>query len=147
MRGLVCQTVAYADTDAGGIMYHGRYIELAERSRLRWMQDASCSLEAVAREYDVLLAVHKLEARFDRPARLEDELIAMTTLHSAGPARSCWRTEIRRGPDCLATINADVVAVSASGKTLTRIPDDLLRVLSSQTGCCVSTAAGNPLNY
>lgn len=24
--------IAYADTDAGGIVYHGRYIEIAERA-------------------------------------------------------------------------------------------------------------------
>ena len=26
--------IAYADTDAGGIAYHGRYIEIAERARM-----------------------------------------------------------------------------------------------------------------
>lgn len=144
MSGLVRQTVAYADTDAGGVMYHGRYIELAERSRLRWMLDASYSLDAIARELDVLLAVHKLEASFHRPARLEDDLIAMTTVDSVGAARSRWRTEIRRGFDCLASIVADVVAVSASGKTLTRIPDELLRVLSMPGS--KTAAAGKPLN-
>ena len=25
--------VSYADTDAGGVVYHGRYIEMAERAR------------------------------------------------------------------------------------------------------------------
>ena len=29
-------TVAYADTDAEGIMYHARYIEIAERARTNW---------------------------------------------------------------------------------------------------------------
>ena len=27
-------SIAYADTDAGGIVYHGRYIEIAERARM-----------------------------------------------------------------------------------------------------------------
>ncbi len=31
-------TIAYADTDAGGIVYHGRYIEIAERARMNWMR-------------------------------------------------------------------------------------------------------------
>ena len=29
-------TVAYADTDAEGVMYHARYIEVAERARSNW---------------------------------------------------------------------------------------------------------------
>ncbi|GEM_PF-2285645 len=30
--------IAYADTDAGGIVYHGRYIEIAERARMDLQQ-------------------------------------------------------------------------------------------------------------
>ena len=30
--------IAYADTDAGGIVYHGRYIEIAERARMNWLR-------------------------------------------------------------------------------------------------------------
>lgn len=32
-------SIAYADTDAGGIVYHGRYIEIAERARMNWLRD------------------------------------------------------------------------------------------------------------
>ena len=32
-------SVAYADTDACGITYHGRYLEIAERARLNWLED------------------------------------------------------------------------------------------------------------
>ncbi|MBQ8294260.1 MAG: acyl-CoA thioesterase [Alphaproteobacteria bacterium] len=31
-------SIAYADTDAGGIVYHGRYIEIAERARMNWLK-------------------------------------------------------------------------------------------------------------
>ena len=31
--------IAYADTDAGGIVYHGRYIEIAERARMDVLRD------------------------------------------------------------------------------------------------------------
>ena len=32
-------SVAYADTDAEGVMYHARYIEVAERARSNWSKD------------------------------------------------------------------------------------------------------------
>ncbi|MBQ5699737.1 MAG: acyl-CoA thioesterase [Alphaproteobacteria bacterium] len=32
-------SIAYADTDAAGIVYHGRYIEIAERARMNWLRD------------------------------------------------------------------------------------------------------------
>lgn len=130
MDGTIRLTVAYADTDAGGVMYHGRYIELAERSRLQWTLDVGLSLPEIAAVFDVQLVVHKLHAEFDRPARLEDTLVAQTALVSAGAARSVWRTDIHRGDQRLARIRADVVAVSTSRQALTRLPDALLDRLS-----------------
>ena len=31
-------TIAYADTDAEGIVYHARYLEIAERARMNWLR-------------------------------------------------------------------------------------------------------------
>ncbi|MEK6748749.1 MAG: thioesterase family protein [Pseudomonadota bacterium] len=133
MYGIVRQTVAYADTDAGGVMYHGRYIELAERSRLQWMIGEGYSFDTIAHDHDTLLVVHKMTATFRTPARLEDELIAHTVLESVSAARSIWRTDIVRGQDIVAKVNADVVAVSARRKQISRLPDELLRSLSRKS--------------
>ncbi|MDH4274448.1 MAG: acyl-CoA thioesterase [Gammaproteobacteria bacterium] len=129
MYGVVRQTVAYADTDAGGVMYHGRYIELAERSRLQWMIGEGYSFDNIAHDHDTLLVVHKMTATFRTPARLEDNLTAHTILESVSAARSTWRTDIVRGQDLVAKVNADVVAISARRKQISRIPDELLRSL------------------
>ena len=31
-------SIAYSDTDAGGIVYHGRYVEIAERARMEMIR-------------------------------------------------------------------------------------------------------------
>ena len=31
-------TIAFADTDAQGMVYHARYIEIAERARMNWLR-------------------------------------------------------------------------------------------------------------
>ena len=67
MAGNVHLTVAYADTDVGGVMYHGRYVELAERSRLQWMLDVGLSLADMAKSFDIELVVHRLQAEFATP--------------------------------------------------------------------------------
>lgn len=126
MDGLVRQVVAYADTDAGGIMYHSRYIELAERSRLQWVLDGSQSFESIKKVHDTLLVIHKLSAIYHATARLEDELSARTRLIKMSAARSSWLTTIRHGTRLLATVTVDVVAVSSTRKQLTRLPDALV---------------------
>lgn len=139
MHGLVRQVVAYVDTDAGGIMYHSRYIELAERSRLQWVLDRSMSFEAIAKEHDTLLVVHKLSAIFHAVAKLEEELCARTTLIKISAARSRWQTNICRGTKLITTVTADVVAVSAVQKQLARLPDALIDIFSDQVSHFMQT--------
>ena len=50
-------SIAYADTDAGGIAYHGRYIEIAERARMNWLRGA------VPPAGDVGFVVREIRAR------------------------------------------------------------------------------------
>ena len=130
MNGLVQQIVAYADTDVGGVMYHGRYMELAERSRMQWILECAQSCSAIAKTYDILLVVHKLAATFHAPAYLEECITASTKLLRIDQARSCWQTEIHRGNQLLTTVNVDVVAVSATKKQLVRFPEALVDTLS-----------------
>ncbi|MCX8500500.1 MAG: YbgC/FadM family acyl-CoA thioesterase [Alphaproteobacteria bacterium] len=40
--------IAYADTDAGGVVYHGRYLEIAERARLEMLRDCGLLTMVVA---------------------------------------------------------------------------------------------------
>lgn len=129
MNGLVQQTVAYVDTDAGGV-YHGRYIELAERSRMQWILEGVQSCASIAKAYNILLVVHKLAATFHASAYLEECIVARTRLLQIQPARSCWQTEIHRDTKLLVTVNVDIVAVSATKKQLVRFPDALTDFLS-----------------
>jgi acyl-CoA thioester hydrolase len=134
MDGLVRQVVAYADTDAGGIMYHGRYIELAERSRLQWILDGDLSFDAIATQHDTLLVIHKLSSVHHAPARLENVLFARTELMQMGSAKARWRTTISHGSRLVATVTADVVAVSAVRKELARFPSTLVNTFSHRLG-------------
>ena len=53
--------VAYADTDAEGIMYHGRYIEIAERARSNWSRGVKIP------DGDTGFVVRELNIRYMRP--------------------------------------------------------------------------------
>lgn len=130
MNGLVQQIVAYVDTDAGGVMYHSRYIELAERSRMQWILERAQSCGSIAKTYDILMVVHKLAATFHVPAYLEECITARTRLLQLHQAKSCWQTDIHRDNQLLAAVNVDIVAVSATTKQLVRFPDALIDFLS-----------------
>ena len=65
--------VYYEDTDAGQIMYHGRYINWCERARMDFTHDLGIDFTAMHNE-GVLIVVRHLEADYFKPAKLEQTL-------------------------------------------------------------------------
>ena len=56
--------ICYADTDAGGIVYHARYIEIAERARM--------DLFSGVNDTDGGFVIKKLMIEYIKPLRLND---------------------------------------------------------------------------
>lgn len=121
--------VCYADTDAGGVVYHARYIEMVERSRNCVMYAAGYSFAELAQAHQVMLIVHKVQANYLAPAFLEDNLSLRSHLSACRPSRTVWETEVRRSNTLLATISMEMVALDTVKRMLVRIPDAFLTAL------------------
>ena len=65
-------SVAYADTDAVGIMYHARYIEVGERARSNW------SKGIVIPDGDAGFVVRELNIKYMSPLFLGDDFVVET---------------------------------------------------------------------
>ncbi|MFL6646951.1 MAG: hotdog domain-containing protein [Sulfurifustaceae bacterium] len=123
-------TVAYPDTDAAGVVFHGRYLEMAERARNNVVNLAGFSYASLAQEYDTMLTVHKVEVIYHGSGVLEDRLKIQTKLTACGAARTVWLTEIERKDSLLASVRAEIVAVYASTRTVRQYPPLLLDALA-----------------
>ena len=66
--------VCYADTDAAGFIYHGRYLDIFERSRAEWLAQRDLSPTKLINEFGILLPVRELSMHFHKPGRLDDIL-------------------------------------------------------------------------
>lgn len=66
--------VCYSDTDAAGFVYHGRYLEIFERSRAQWLYQRKLSPSKLVNDFGILLPVHDLTMHFYKPGRLDDLL-------------------------------------------------------------------------
>lgn len=122
--------VSYADTDAGGVVYHGRYIEQAERSRQQLLLDAELSFSALEREYDCLLVVRAIDASYEHPAFLGQKLHVSCTIRQLREAYSVWETRVEHGQMHLCSVAAKMVCLTAHGRSLRTMPDELLQRLS-----------------
>jgi len=69
--------VYYEDTDAGGVVYHARYIAFFERARTEMLRQANISQQSLLRDH-VAFVVKNMSVDYIFPARLDDLLTVKT---------------------------------------------------------------------
>jgi len=75
--------VYYEDTDAGGVVYHARYLGFFERGRTEFFRDKGFSVHKLHEE-GRLFPVVRMEIDFRFPARLDDLVRVETELADTG---------------------------------------------------------------
>jgi acyl-CoA thioester hydrolase len=78
--------VYYADTDAGGVMYHARYLEFAEAARTEALRAANLPHAKLVCEHGVSFIVQRANIAYVRPARLDDVVAISIFCHAVGGA-------------------------------------------------------------
>ena len=114
--------VYFQDTDAGGIVYHGRYLDFFERCRMDWLRALEFPIRVLERDHGVVFIVHELRVTYLRPARLEDELSVELELAGLKGARLELRQRVVRGPDTLVSADVLLACVDCAGLRPARIP-------------------------
>ncbi len=146
MRGFRSrQRVYWEDTDAGGVVYYANYLKFFERARTEWLRALGFSQQRLAKEPGILFAVTNVEVSYQRPARLDDELLVTCELARAGAASLSFRQQIyRAAPDghaasaaadpgeLLTTAQVRVACIDAQALRPQRLPDFLQDLLAKQ---------------
>ena len=112
-------SIAYADTDAGGIVYHGRYIEIAERARMQWLRGR------FAAAGDLGFVVRELSIKYMRPLKLGDDIVVESHIVNRGAASMNIEQKFVKDGDVYAIINLTVAYLGADMRPK-RIPDEIL---------------------
>lgn len=117
-------SVAYADTDAGGIMYHGRYIEIAERARMNWLGK---NARPVAN--DVGLVIRNLDIKYIRPLFLADDFIVETVVTAVGAASVSVEQKFVKNGEICAILSGTAAYLSGEGRPI-RMPAVLANIFA-----------------
>jgi acyl-CoA thioester hydrolase len=105
--------VYWEDTDAGGVVYHARYLNFLERARSDWLAGLGFA-QAELRDRDgVVFAVTRADLRFVRPARLEDELAVSVRVQPPGRARLTFEQTVARGDDEMVVARIEAACLDA----------------------------------
>jgi acyl-CoA thioester hydrolase len=128
--------VYYAETDAGGIVYHAAYLNFAERARTEMMRLFGLDHHQLFRDHGMLFAVRSLEIDYLRPARLDDQLCLRSGVSHVGGASLHIDQCIWRGAEELVRLVIRLVCMHKDGRAM-RIPpqirNDLQNFLSEKT--------------
>lgn len=121
--------VAYADTDAGGIVYHARYVEMAERSRNCALKALGVPVAGMRARFGVLFVIRDIRATYHCPSFVGDTLALSSGIVTATPVRVIWRTAIGRGADPVCDVEAQIAAFDPVLRQPCLLPADLMMLL------------------
>lgn len=115
--------IAYADTDAGGIVYHGRYIEIAERARMNWLHGVAAAVG------DVGFVIRELNIKYIRPLKLGDELTVESVITHVGAASLSIEQKFVRDGEIYAILCVTAAYIGGDMHPK-RIPDQILQKIT-----------------
>ena len=117
--------VYWEDTDAGGVVYHARYLQFLERARSDWLAGLGISQTDLRRERGLVFVVTRMEIDFRKPARLEDELDVSVSVQAVGRARMDFRQQIRRGEELMIEATVRAACLDAARFAPARMPAEI----------------------
>ena len=99
--------VYYEDTDAGGVVYHARYLAFYERARTEMLRQLNINQQTLLQE-GIAFVVKKMDISYDFPARLDDMLTISTQVEQIRKASIIFKQTILNQNKQIIS-NADVV--------------------------------------
>ncbi|MDD4978670.1 MAG: tol-pal system-associated acyl-CoA thioesterase [Gallionella sp.] len=118
--------VYFQDTDAGGVVYHGSYVNFMERARTEWLRDVcGFSNGALMKEFGVVFVVRSMQVEYLKPALLDDMLEVTAQVKEIGRSRVTLKQTVRRGEQLLTEAEVHLVCVALETFKPVSVPEVL----------------------
>mgnify|MGYP005873967599 CR=1 FL=1 len=123
------------DTDAGGIVYHAKYLHFMERARTEWVRSYGVGLRDGLGE-NISYVVQKLSIHYGVPAKLDDQLLVTTEPTGFGRVWMNFRQRVLRASDnksdCIELASADVrvACIALDSGRPRRLPQAMAELLA-----------------
>ena len=121
--------VYWEDTDAGGVVYHARYVAFMERARSEWLRSLGVGQEDMRTGGGQVFVVRAMTLDFHKPARLDDVLEVTVELQQCRRASLVMTQSVLRQGQLLVAATARLAAVGAADFRPQAIDDTLYATL------------------
>lgn len=115
--------IYYEDTDAGGIVYHARYLAFAERARTEALREIEAPHAELVGQHRLIFMVRRVEMRYLAPARLDDVLEVATRVLHVGGALVRLRQAFDVAGRTIGELRVELACVRLDDGKPARIPD------------------------
>lgn len=122
--------VYFSDTDAGGIVYHARYLDFAEHARTEALRQVYSTGQSELLSANLGFVVKSINISYEKPGFLDDLLTIETSLKEAKRFSAVFLQEVKRGDDILAVLEVKVAAIDLEKKRPVPIPEEIISALS-----------------
>lgn len=126
--------VYYEDTDAGGLVYHSRYLHFLERARTEWLRFLGFEQDLLAQQAGILFAVRHIEIDFLRPAHFNTQLLVYSQILELRRVSLTFNQHIELVSDNSRLLHAKVqiACIDTIKNKPTPIPEPLLRMICNE---------------
>ena len=123
--------VYYCDTDAGGVVYHSRYLDFCEKARTELLRSRGIIQMELLEKHNIGFVVNYCNLCYRKPARLDDLLLISTEVKEMTGAsfKMTQKVFLKESNDLLVEVEVGIVCVNDKFK-LTRIPNHIRETLA-----------------
>ncbi len=116
--------IYYEDTDAGGVVYHSKYLNFAERARAEFFRNLSLEQTYIKKKYDIQFVVKNLNVNYLFSCKLDDQICLVTDLENINRAKICFRHIFYKDEKEISKLQVTVCCITNTGK-VARMPKSL----------------------
>ena len=111
--------VYYSDTDTGGVVYHSRYLDMAEHGRTELLRELGGNQRKMISDLKMVFVVRSLKIEYIKPGHLDDLLEVHTSITRCERFTVLFDQKIYRGDEEISALEVKVGSISMeSGRPL-----------------------------
>ncbi|MBX2867097.1 MAG: YbgC/FadM family acyl-CoA thioesterase [Acidiferrobacterales bacterium] len=122
--------IDYADTDAGGVVYHANYLTLMERTRSACLRHAGLPVTVLRDQFNVVFVVTESNLKYLQPAFLDDTLNISIAVSALRGASILCHQQVTRAERVLVDAKIKIATIAADTFLPCKMPSELRRVFA-----------------
>ncbi len=119
------------DTDAGGIVYHGNYLNFMERARTESLRTLGFDKSFIF-DAECIFVVHSLQIDYKQPAKLDELLIIEAHIMQLRRSSIIFRQNIYRDDNLLSQAQVKIACINKKEQKPCAIPAEIYEALQAE---------------